>query len=421
MSEKLQPGQRAPDEPRSMQESVATLLHVLWRRRRWLLREAAIAFLALTAIVLLIPSEYQSTARLIPPDAQPSLASMAMSGLGGLPSAASAGLASSLLGARTPGATAVAFLQSRSVQDKLIDRFDLRKVYGYSRYQDARKKLARNTSVVEDRRSGVITLDVTDRNAVRAKALAEAYVAELDEVFTRLSTSTAQRERVFLEERLTIVKRDLDAAYRQLSEFSSRNATFDAQNQTKAMIDAGAKLQGELIVAESELKALEPVYASDNVRSRSARMRVEELRRQLKKLGGTGNQGSNEIELYPSLRQMPILGATYIELHRNAKALEATYEVLKKQETLAKLEERRQVPSMKVLDTPDLPERKSFPPRALIIVLGTLLAVGAGALYVLIQAARNESGYLDPIKAVRQERQEPERVQAGGRGAEDHA
>jgi len=401
MSSVAEPAQLAPVETLGLQEQLVSTAWLFWRSRRSLLRLASGALIVLTIVAFLIPSEYQSTVQIMPPDSQSSLSASAMAAMASLPTAAAgSGLASSFLGIKTPGATVVAFLESRTVQDDLINRLDLRKVYGISRYADTRKKLAARTEIEEDRKSGVITLAVADRDRRRARDLAQAYVDELDNLFTRLSTSSARRERIFLEERLKAVKQELDDASRQLSEFSSRNATFDAQNQTKAMIDAVARLQGELIVAESETKALEPIYGSENVRLRSAKMRVAELRRQLAGLGGTGADadGPGPAEIYPPLRKMPILGVMYADLYRTVKIREATFEILTKQYEIARVEEAKEIPSIKVLDAPDVPERKSFPPRLLIIVFGTFLTVIAGMAWVVIREAWRRTGNAEPIK-----------------------
>jgi capsule polysaccharide export protein KpsE/RkpR len=237
--------------------------------------------------------------------------------------------------------------------------------------------------------------------------MAGAYVEELDKLVSRLSTSSARRERIFLEERLKGVQQDLDAAARELSEFSSRNVTFDMQGQGKTMVDAAAKLQGELIVAESELAGLKPIYADNNVRVRSARARIAELGRQLRKLGGAGERVDDADlkadQLYPSLRKLPLLAVAYYDLYRRVKVQETTYEILTKQCELAKVQEAREIPTVKVLDPPDMPEQKSFPPRKLIILFGTLLALIGGIVWTVGNGVWRQTDDAQPAKAVLRE------------------
>jgi len=351
---------------------------LLWSQRLRVLRWVGIGLVVSMTIALLIPNHYESTASLMPPDPQ-SMSSGAM--LATMAGAASptttAGLATSLLSAKSASATLVGVLQSRTAQDDLINHFDLRKVYGYKRYIDTREKLAARTSVKEDPKTGVISITVTDNNPDRARDLARAYVEELDKLVAQLSTSSARRERMFLEERLKEVKQDLDEASRELSQFSSRNATLDVQNQGKTLVDAAARLQGELIVAQSEMRGLKAIYADNNTRVRAAQARVAELERQLRALSGQGEEGEEADlkpgQLYPSLRRLPLLGVTYYDLYRRVKIQEVVYEILTKQYELAKVQEAREIPTVKVLDQPTLPEKKSFPPRLLIIAIGTFL------------------------------------------------
>lgn len=400
--------QDIPRNPFATPGSWLPLFQLMWRRRRVLIRAAVLGLAAAAAIAFIIPNRYQSTLQLMPPDPQ-SLDNMAMlAAMGGnFSSSGAAGLASSFLGIRSTGATLVGILQSRTVQDDLINRFDLRKVYGYKRYMDARKKLAARTSIDEDRKTGLISIVVTDNNAVRARDIAGAYAEELDKLVTQLSTSSARRERVFLEERLQAVKQDLDNASRQLSQFSSKNATFDMQDQGRAMMEAAAKLQGELIAAQSELRGLETIYSTNNVRVRSVQARISELQRQLQKMGGSGGDtNASELpasELYPPLRKLPLLGVTYYDLYRRTKIQETLYEILTKQYELAKVQEAKEIPTVKILDPPDIPEKKSFPPRLLIIIGGTFMAVIGGIAYVVANEVWLEADDAQPVKAFVQE------------------
>ena len=83
---------------------------------------------------------------------------------------------------------------------------------------------------------------------------------------------------------------------------------------------------------------------------------------------------------------MPILGVTWTDLYRRTRVQEAVFETLTKQYELAKVEEARETPSVKVLDVADVPEKKSFPPRLIMIVVGTIFAFAMGGVWVLAQA-----------------------------------
>src|SRR5207249_4553087 len=82
--------------------------------------------------------------------------------------------------------------------------------------------------------------------------------------------------------------------------------------------------------------------------------------------------------LYPSIRKLPVLGVTYADLYRRTRVQEAVYESLTKEYELAKVQEVKEIPTVKLLDSPNIPERKSFPPRTLIAFLGMALSVRGG-------------------------------------------
>jgi uncharacterized protein involved in exopolysaccharide biosynthesis len=412
----------AGEEPRETRRTVAKL-GLLWEHRRFLFRCAAIGLVASTIIAFLIPARYTSTTRLMPPDqAGQGMASM----VAALGKAAGdmGGIGSELLGLKTTGDMFVGVLRSQTVADDLINKFDLRKVYGDRRYADARKDLDARTDVSSDRKSGIITLTVSDRNPDRAAAMGREYVEALNRIVITLNTSSAHKERVFLEERLDQVQQGLEEAEKEFSEFSSRTTTIDVKEQGKAMIGAAADLEEQLIAAQTELEGLRQIYTPSNVRVRSVQARIDEYRRQLQKLGGdasaeggtaqTGAAADPSQDLYPSIRRLPILGVKWADLYRRTRVQEAVFETLTKQYELAKVEEARETPSVKVLDVADVPEKRSYPPRLVLISLGFVLVFILANVWVLTHARWQEIDSRDPAKILSQQIFQSVQANAGG-------
>ena len=371
----------------------------LWHKRQFLWRLVYRTAVVALVIAFVIPKRYESTTQFVPSESSSGGGASMLAGLvrsftggGGEGSGSSLGSLpldpSSLLGTKTPGALYIEIIGSRTVQDALIDKFDLRKVYHTHYYQTARKTLTKKTNVLEDRKSGVISLTVTDSDPHRAAAMAQTYLDEMNKLSAELNTSAAHRERLFIEQRLKTVKQDLDVAARNLSEFSSQNSAIDLKEQGKAMVEAAASLQGQLIATEAELKNVEQIYTSNNVRVRGLQARIKELQDQLQKMGGDSvdaTDGNSETpgtaELYPSIRQLPLLARQYAEYYRQAKMQETIYEMLTQQYEMAKIQEAKEIPMIKVLDKPDVPERKSFPPRLLLVSGFTSMALLAGIVW----------------------------------------
>ena len=282
---------------------------------------------------------------------------------------------------------AIGILTSRTAQDDIINRFDLRRIYHCKFYTDARQALTAQTVMAEDKKTGIVSIAVTDRDPNMARDLAKANIDELDTLLATVSTSSARRERVFLEERLKTLKSDLDATSSKLSQFSSRNATINPQSQGQALLQSATNLQSQLVEAQSELYGLKAQYSDDNVRVRQARARIDELQRQLHKMGSTGeNLNGADLkadQLYPSIRELPILGVTYSDLSRQLVMQEGIYETLTKQFEIAKVQEAKEIPTIKVLDEPELPERKSWPHRSIIAIMGVFVSTFTGVAWII--------------------------------------
>jgi len=366
-------------------------LQLLWQMRRFLLRAMVGAFLTTTLIAILIPNRYRAVTRLMPPDTQSAtglgmLAAMAgKAGTGSGVTGFGGSIASDLLGVKSSGALFVGIVGSQTVQDRVIREFDLQRVYGNSKIEDARNNLAEHTDIFEDRKSGIITIGVTDRDPKRAAAMAHAYVDELDRLVAQVSTSSARRERIFLEERLKTVKAELDATAKNFSNFASKNTAIDIPAQGKAMVEAAANLQGRLIAAQAELSGLQQIYTNNNVRVRAAEARVNELQKKLTELGAGDPGGSSKEEgaLYPSIRRLPVLGVTYADLFLQTKIQATVFELLTQQYETAKVQEAKEIPSVKVLDPAIVPTKKSFPPRTLLMFLGTLLGLVVAMTWII--------------------------------------
>lgn len=369
-------------------------LHVLWLSRILLMRAAGIAFVASLAVVLIIPKIYVSQARIMPPEISESNSALLAAFAGRAAGNEALGaLAMSLMGGRNNGALFVDLLKSASISNDLIDHFQLESVY-HKRYRvDAAKVLARRTRVTQDKKSGVLTISVRDTNPVRARDITQAYLDELNVLVNRTSRSSAHQERVFIEQRLQEVKGKLARAQEALSEFSSAHAAIDLKEQTRATVESEAKAEGELIAAQGELDSLKQIYGNGNVRVRSAEARIASLKRELQKMGGSSaptpavtTNDAGPAPPYLPLRQVPRLAVPYANLYREVQVQETVYNLLTQQYELARIQEAKDIPVVNVIDSPAIPEKKAFPPRALLAIV---LTVATLAVFSLILLARH--------------------------------
>lgn len=404
---------RDENQTRTPGLSPLTIIDLLWVERSFLFRSVLAALLVSTVIAFLLPNHYTATTRLMPPgygaNSAMALALPALSDrAGGGGEGSVMGLASQLLGMNTSGELYVGVIQSQAVEDRVIARLGLMSVYWDKYLEDARKHLESNTNISISSRTGIISISVTDKKPERAAAIAKAYVVELNQVLSEVNSSSAHRERVFLEERLQEIKQRSEADAKEFALFASQNAAVDIPNQAKAMVTAEAELQSQLIVAQSELNGLRQIYAIGNPRVRAAQARLDELRRQTDKFGGKNVDPVKDTslaidELYPSLRQLPLLGVKYLDLYRRAKIDDAVFELLTKEYEIAKIQEAREVPTAEVLDAAAVPEKKSSPHRLLFMLEGALSGFVLACAFLIGCTVWEHTDFSDPRKVLAQE------------------
>jgi LPS O-antigen subunit length determinant protein (WzzB/FepE family) len=144
------------------------------RRKHIVLRVTAGFTLATAIISFILPQRFTATVILLPPQQNSSISTMLASqfnGVGGL-----ASLAGSSFAFRNPNEMYVTMLKSHTVEDAMIQKFDLMKEYRKSYLTDARKAFERHTVVDGTSRDGLIHISIEDRDPRRASELANGYV-----------------------------------------------------------------------------------------------------------------------------------------------------------------------------------------------------------------------------------------------------
>jgi len=391
----------AAEAGEALSSRILRMLRSCWVKRRLFFGIIATGILLSLLYALLLPNMYTSTTTLMPPD-NPSLNSNPMSLFSPFGSAVTASSGSALLALRNPGAIFTGILGSRTVQEGVVKQFDLLHHYETPYLETACKRLAKDSVIQSDQKTGIVTISVKADNPVLASNIAQGYVAELDRVVASSSTSAARRERIFLEGRLKEIKKDLDDSAKDLSKFSTKSRTIDIQSQGKAMVDSGLKLEDQIVEARSQLAGLLQTYSEDNVRVRTTRARIAELQRQIDKMMGSPEEtgaGSND-SAYPSVSELPALGLAYSDLERRVREEEVLWDVLTRQYEAARVQEAKEIPTVRVLDAANVPERKSSPIRSRIMILGALLSLAAAFIAVSATSAWEELDAQDERKRV---------------------
>jgi hypothetical protein len=98
-----------------------------------------------------------------------------------------------------------------------------------------------------------------------------------------------------------------------------------------------------------------------------------------------------------------VLGLTYADLYRRLTINESVYEALTKEYELARVQEAKEVPSVKVMDPAELPERRTGPPRVLITICGTLLSFCMAGIWLFCNEAWTNTDDRNPRKILASE------------------
>lgn len=380
-----------------LDSSASEKFAIIWEHRRILRKWVMWGLIIATVLWIVLPRRYESTVRLMPPEASTTgnLMSILGASASGVAATPMVGLAASMLGGKTTGDLYVDVLQGPSVLDPIIDKFDLLKEYHDDYYYQARKTLISRTNVDTNRKSGVITITVTGASQREAQMMAQEYAAQLDRVVRSVSNSDARRERIFLENRLIAVKVELDDASRKLADFASKNSALDVPEQARASVMVAARGQAELAALQAQLEGLRQIYTDNNARVQSLQRQIAELKRQTD-MQQTGDVGPDSMMSW--MRKLPQLGVQWAEYYRTATVDEVIYEALTKQYEIAKVQEAKETTSVSVLDAPSWPERKSFPKGSIFLPAGLLLSLLLGCGYILALDAYQRVDPTHPAK-----------------------
>jgi tyrosine-protein kinase Etk/Wzc len=359
-----------------MQEiNLLELMQVVVKRKMFVVKACCIAMALSTGLTLLLPNIYSATAKVLPPQKEGGGLSALLGSAGGL-----AGIAGNLGGMGGGADLYIGMLKSRSVSDAVIQRLDLMKIYQKKTLDEARKALESKVKVSSGK-DGIISITTEDRDPKRAALLANTLVDELGKTTVRLNLTKAGTERLFLEKRLDVVKRDLKAAEENLKAYAQSNRVVAVDAQAKAAIEGIARLKGELASKEVQLSVLQSRQTEESPEVQTTEVAIRRIKNEISRLTGGNSSGQG----IPSVGSVPGIGLEYMRKVRELRTQEAIFEQLTKQYEMAKLSEAKDSSTLQVLDDAVVPLKKAKPQRAIIVLLttATVLFVSIFAVFIL--------------------------------------
>jgi tyrosine-protein kinase Etk/Wzc len=375
--------EKGRDESRSEAEvSGLDTLVLLAGHKRFIVRFVLSAAVLATVVSFLLPARYEAKVLLLPPQQNSSVGSALLGQLGNMGSLGSlASLAGGGLGIKNPADMYVSLLTSRTVEDALIQRFGLMAEYHEKRMSDTRKEFESRTTAVAGVKDGLIRISVEDRDPKMAAELANGYVEEFRKLSASLAITEAARRRLFFEQQLQQAKDDLTKAEEAMRKTQQSTGVLQIDSQARALIEGAAVLRGQVVAKQVQIESMRSFAADDNPHLILAKQELAALQSQLQRLAGSQQDTGSDINL--SKGRVTESGMEYLRRLRDLKYHETVYELLAKEFEVAKLDEAREGAIVQVVDAAVPPDKKSFPPRALIVALMTLIGFAIAVLWVL--------------------------------------
>jgi uncharacterized protein involved in exopolysaccharide biosynthesis len=366
MSERA--GERPADDPGWAEDAQDSLnlrdlsLQLIGHWKLLILGPLAVGLVALGATYLM-PPVFTARTSILPPQQHQSGIASALSSLGGL-----AGLVGGAGSINSPADQYVALMQSVSVQDRLVEQFDLLEVYDRQYRFQARRQLGENTRVAIGKRDGLISVEVDDTSPKRAAGLANAYVDELRRMSSVLAVSEAQQRRVFFDKELKEARDQLATAQQSLQATGFNPGALSAEPRSAA--DNYARLKAQVTAAEVRTQVLRGNMVDGAPEMQRQLAELSALRSQLARLEQSASASA---------------GPDYLTKYREFKYRETLFELFARQYEIARVDESREGALIQVVDPAQVPEYKSKPKRSLIAIAATVLSLLSIGLFILMR------------------------------------
>ena len=366
--------------------ALTDLLAWLGEKKRLIATVTIVAGLLALVVALLLPPIYTArTTFLAPGSQQQSGSAAALAALGSL-----GGLAGSI-GAKSPDELYVALLKSDSVQRALAERFDLKTHYEVPTYEALRKTLPAFIRVASDKKSGVIMVEVDDKDPKFAADLANAHDAEVTKLLGRLAVSEAQLRRVFFEKQLQDTKNNLVKAEQSLQSVQEKSGVIVLDKQAEALISGAALVRAQITEREVQLKVLRTSATDQNPAVMQLNSELRALRSELARMeSAQGGAAGSAVDM--PVGKIPEAAVDYVRARRELKLQETILESMVRQYEIAKLDEAKEGPALQQVDVAVPPDAKSKPARSLIVLSGLLVGFVLASIWVVVRR------YLDLVR-----------------------
>ena len=295
-------------------------------------------------------------------------------------------------------------LKSRTVEDAMVDRFNLKQIYRQKRQSDARKKLEKYVAIENGAKDGLIRVSVTDSDPNRAAELANGYIEEFKKFSATLAVSEASQRRLFFEQQLAQAKDNLANAEEDLKRTEQETGLIQVDSQTRVAIESVAQLRAQIAAKEVQIHALRSYATAENPEVEIAEQELAALRAEQQKLGSSSDGSMGGLLIPKGIMQESSL--KYVRKLRDVKYFQTIFDLLARQYESAKVDEARQGSMVQIVDKAVAPDRRSSPKPTYILPAAALVGLILGICWAfategLIRLSHNpaERSRLDTLRS----------------------
>ncbi len=384
MGEQMTTGMAEEQIAREQNLTTARLVTAIARQKGRIVLTGLIFAVLAFGVSRSIKPYFTASTEVIPPQLKTTSAASLLGQLAGGDTGGGLASIGSALQAKSQTDTFTVLLMAWPVQDEMVKRFDLRKVYHARSASAARAMLGGATKLLPDR--GFIYIQVTDTDPKRAAMLANGYVDAVRTFMKGLALSDASQRRVFYEEQLAQVKEGLSQAESNFKQMQQSSRMLSLDSQARTALQSAAELRSNITAREVELQRLRSYLTESNSQVQIAESELSALRGKLAQAEASGQGGFSG---GGGLSNVPASELNFIRANRELKYQEALYDLMVKQYEGSRIDEARDAPAVQVIEPALVPEGKAGPHRSMWASGGFALGLALGLVWTVFRFWRS--------------------------------
>jgi tyrosine-protein kinase Etk/Wzc len=385
---------------------LSNILLRLSHYKKLLVRGPLLIGLLVGVITKLMNPYYTAFANLLPPQTNSSSASTLLNQVGGN----AAVLGASALSLKNPSDLYASLLLSRTVQDKVIEDFNLGEHYGVRDMGDLRQLVLKRTKVTVGK-DGVINLAYTDKTSELSAAIANALIDSMYDASKRLAREDTKRRMEFYDNLIADARKRLEVADKRLMDLEMKTGLTRIKGQEESSVAATTELRGLIVTKEIEYSKARQVITDKHPEMQRMTNELASLRDQLARIESTGRyRAANPEEMLKqyennkrnrglllSFQEYSVLRTMVEPARREVEQLEKVLGEMIKAREFSIGDETRDLSVMQVLDRAVPPSRKAGPK----VLLNAMIGVALGFLLICIGVVLWDILFTDPERRER--------------------